>query len=779
MVLGGIFKKTGEGQEHYWSLVIGKNWTDAAIWRVNGEIAEIVAEGVPTSWQEGDNETLVAAADSSLSSATSNITEEIQEPNKVVFGLMSSWVEEGLIKKEYLGILKKVSGELELSPAGFVVIPEAIVHYIKIKEGAPLNAILVGLLEDSIEVTLVQSGKILGTTDVSKSISLGSDVAEGLARLAKLEQYPSRILLYDHRVGNLDDARQNILETNWDEQKVSFLHTPKVQILPENIGVISVSLAGGAEVGNVKQVVEVEEDLGAEYESKTKSKIEEEHEGEDGEKEMNEENKEEETRAQDLGFVESDIAAEETGKFVAHTTEDVESHKNVAEPKDFPQVRDKDIDTEEEEHASAVHVRKRPNSLAILGVLGRLSYPKLSFGGKGGRLILIPGIVLLLILVGGGALYWYLPKAQVTVYVAPKKLEKTFEFTVNPQLSSIDSNNKVVPGIVKEAQISSEKTISTTGTKTVGERSKGKVTVLHVGTPVTLKVGTVLSGPSGLKFTLDDETKIATGSSITNPSKAQSTVTAVDIGAQYNLASNSEFSVGASSKAEFVAQNYEAFSGGTSRSVSAVSETDRADLEKDLTAELLQKGMDQIKGLLDEKETPVDGSSNFQVGEKTFSNKVGEESSTVKLTLSGKVTVLVISQNDINSLVYEKLEKEIPQGFSIAQDQVEISYKPVETQASKTKTSTKDKSKDTKDTKTGTQAKVFVATIKANFLPKVDPVDIAKQITGKYPTVAKNYLATIPGYTRAEISFSFLFPGKLGTLPRVAKNISIEVSAER
>ena len=131
MVLGGIFKKTGEGQEHYWSLVIGKNWTDAAIWRVNGEIAEIVAEGVPTSWQEGDNETLVAAADSSLSSATSNITEEIQEPNKVVFGLMSSWVEEGLIKKEYLGILKKVSGELELSPAGFVVIPEAIVHYIK------------------------------------------------------------------------------------------------------------------------------------------------------------------------------------------------------------------------------------------------------------------------------------------------------------------------------------------------------------------------------------------------------------------------------------------------------------------------------------------------------------------------------------------------------------------------------------------------------------------------------------------------------------------------
>ena len=199
MALTDIFKKPeGEKPENFWSLVISRAWVEAGIWRVVGEKTEVVARGEAASWQDPDSESLVTACDSTLSAATGSIEEEIEEPNRVVFGLPPSWVEDGQIKSERLELLKKISKELELTPSGFVVIPEAIVHFLKVKEGAPPNCILVGLSEDSLDVALVQTGRILGSVEVSRSMSPGADVAEGLARLPSVSQYPSRILLYDN-----------------------------------------------------------------------------------------------------------------------------------------------------------------------------------------------------------------------------------------------------------------------------------------------------------------------------------------------------------------------------------------------------------------------------------------------------------------------------------------------------------------------------------------------------------------------------------------------------
>jgi hypothetical protein len=40
-------------------------------------------------------------------------------------------------------------------------------------------------------------------------------------------------------------------------------------------------------------------------------------------------------------------------------------------------------------------------------------------------------------------------------------------------------------------------------------------------------------------------------------------------------------------------------------------------------------------------------------------------------------------------------------------------------------------------------------------------------------------LANIAGFSKAEISINPRFPGKLGVIPRIDKNISIEIAAER
>ena len=68
-----------------------------------------------------------------------------------------------------------------------------------------------------------------------------------------------------------------------------------------------------------------------------------------------------------------------------------------------------------------------------------------------------------------------------------------------------------------------------------------------------------------------------------------------------------------------------------------------------------------------------------------------------------------------------------------------------------------------------------------NLLPEIDPDQVATKIAGKYPPLVQDYLINeVPGFSRAEISFNKpRFPGKLGTLPRIVKNIEVVIAADK
>lgn len=769
MALGNIFKKQEAQVEHFWSLVIDHSWVEAGIWRVLEGKAEVVAQGTPFSWQEGNVETLVEAADGSLSAAVATIGEDIPEPDKVVFGLSPSWVENGSIKTEKLEFLKRLSKDLELKPAGFVVLPEAIVHFLKVQEGAPANCILVGISEEAMDLSLVQNGVLLGTTEVARSMSLGSDVSEGLARLPQVDQYPSRILLYNHRSSNLDEARQNLIDTEWKDLRAPFLHTPKVEILPEDVSVLAVSLAGGAEVGHATAIVEAQEAEGPEAPEpgeEVVSPLRQETSAEElpGPGEVPAEPELEEVNPEELGFLRGGDVAE-VGKPVR--PQEAEIEREEVEPQAVTEEESPSLPGKFVEAAgSFFSSMPRPRR-------SWLRFPKISLGERAPGLVGLVVVLLVLVLVGGGLAYWYLPKAEVTVYVAPKKLDKTMTIRIDPSLAAVDQENKAIPGSYIEVSVSGEKTGATTGTKTVGDRSKGQVTIYRVGPSITLPSGTTLTGPNSLKFTLDREAAIASGSSITSPSKTQAGVTAGDIGAQYNLAGGTEFSVGNFSKADFVAQNEGALSGGSSREILAVSEDDRKKLLDELTQELKSKGLIEAKGKIAKDQYPIEGAATFVPDTQEFSHKVGEEATTLKLILSGKTKVLVAARENIDLLLMSQLETDVPEGFTLRPDQIDLTFVPV---AAKEEKSTK-----TATAKQATQpsSQDFDVQITANLLPKVDPEEIAGKIAGKYPNVAKEYLSTIPGFTRVSISTTISLPGKLGTLPRLARNIVVEVGAER
>ena len=71
------------------------------------------------------------------------------------------------------------------------------------------------------------------------------------------------------------------------------------------------------------------------------------------------------------------------------------------------------------------------------------------------------------------------------------------------------------------------------------------------------------------------------------------------------------------------------------------------------------------------------------------------------------------------------------------------------------------------------------ATVTANLLPELKTEDIKKNIAGRNKTVADRYLNSIPGFSRAEIKINPPIFKLFKILPKIARNIQIEILGER
>ena len=155
----------------------------------------------------------------------------------------------------------------------------------------------------------------------------------------------------------------------------------------------------------------------------------------------------------------------------------------------------------------------------------------------------------------------------------------------------------------------------------------------------------------------------------------------------------------------------------------------------------------------------VQDSLKIKKTDTSFSNKVGDEASTLKLSLDVDTEAFVVDKNQLTDMAKEILKDRVPEGFVLRSEQIDVEFEFTKEEDSKY---------------------LFDVRITANLLPEINPEDIAEKITGKYPAVAENFLTqSIPGFASAEIRIKPALPGKLKTLPRVRKNIEVEVSAQR
>lgn len=734
MNLKDFLTNKGSPPELYWSLVIEKGWVQAGVWFIGEKIAKVVSVSNGAAWVS--DQELLEATDAVLSSAVQKLPENFAEPQKTVFGVSTTWVKDGEIAEEFLAKIKKLCTELSLTPVGFVVLPEAIAHLYKSEEGAPLSAIVLKSGDENLEISVFKLGNLVGSTEVARSVSLVEDVIEGLSRFDITEPLPSRFIVYDGKEGDLEEVKQTLIQATWGENsKIKFLHTPQVEILETDRKVLATSLAGAAEIGDVSTVIQKDdEDIVEEPKLEETEVIPPEVEPKI-------------VSAENLGFsVGQDVSLEKNDIQNVVPVAPAQNVVPVASP--IPRSNPAKV---AEEYISKSKKLFHSFSMKLFPRI-KDTVPKI----KNSTLVTIL-VVLGLATIGTVLLWWFGQKAKVTIFVTPKRFEEQTQISFNSN-GEFDALSGNIPAELITDQVTGEKVKATSGTKLIGNKAAGNVQIANGnGSSVNLAAGTIITSSSGFKFVTNSSASVSGQLLPGSPGVANIDVTAGDIGAQYNLAKGEIFSVGNYSKALVAGTSTADFSGGSSQQVSAVSREDQTNLENDLKGELTQNTKSNILAKVSGDSIFVDDLAGLAITSEEFDHKVGDSADSLKLSLSLNASGLAADKLKLLEYAVNVLKDKTPEGYALKEDQIDFKFTFVSLTDGKYN---------------------YNVTIGANFLPEIDQQKIIGVIAGKTPVIVQNYFASIPGFDHAEVTLSIKFPGAFGTLPRISKNISIDVRAE-
>ncbi len=138
----------------------------------------------------------------------------------------------------------------------------------------------------------------------------------------------------------------------------------------------------------------------------------------------------------------------------------------------------------------------------------------------------------------------------------------------------------------------------------------------------------------------------------------------------------------------------------------------------------------------------------ISVSNKVLDHQVGDQASTVKMSLTAKVTGITISKKDMDNLARAIFQNKVPDGFVMNDDQIDFNFEPKDVD------------------------------YMINLLPSVDINALSKQILGKNISDAKTILShKVPGYDDANITIKPKLPF-FGYIPHVPANITMTVSGK-
>lgn len=533
---------------------------------------------------------------------------EVEDIESTIFGFPKEFVEKDKIRPEILDELKKTVKQLSLKPKGFVVLSEALAYYLSSKSGAQESAVFVGIFPSEVRISLLKIGKIIDEKTVARTDQIVIDVEEALNSFAQ-EVLPAKIILYNS-THTLEAVKEEFLKYPW-EKKSNFLHFPKIEILP---AVAALEAVIGAYTDKDRVVFKEETAIAGIKDRKSET-----------------------VEPEELGF----------------STE---------------QAKEGEVDktTSVEEKISPLPDRRRflPKFRPSLPAI---SLPRL----PGKRWVVLFSIALLIISGGWWYVIGYTTSAEVRILVNTQSFDQELEFTLDPEAQTVDTETRVIPGKELSIEVKGEESKDTTGTTLIGETAQGKVTIYNKTTQEkSLEKDTVLVAPNKLKFKLSEGVRVASASVQIEGDKETKTygkkdaiAQAAEIGPEGNIGNDTQLVFEEYLQDDYSAQATEAFSGGSSREVSVVSSDDVSELRKRILTKLRKDAKQEIESQKESDFTVLDETIEERVTDESLSSEIGEQAKTVTLTATVAFTTLAYKSEDINKLLQENAQSEIPSGF--------------------------------------------------------------------------------------------------------------------
>lgn len=721
--------------EYFFGLNIKHGLVTGSIWGIEGNKVRIISFKDRKFSEEGDisesPHSLVEASNIALDEALADFQ---PEPEKILFGVPDSWLQDEELKAKYAKVLKTLTRELDVAPLAYVSTTHAICHLLQRQEGVPVTAILVEI-GDHLSVSVIKAGKVLGTKEVPRGEHLPRDIEKALLTFGDIEVLPAKILIFGK--GELTRIKEEMVSFNWMGQ-LPFLHLPKIQSLEEDVSVKALVFAGASEMNPHvhldHQTIPVE--VAAHH---TTKKLPEHHD-----------NLRPAHKAP-AAFIEGDINDVPRGKQL--TPEDDGSLEYaVAEYQGAAPVHN------EKPHHPAIH--HQPGMMEKLSPSGLVpaKFPNpLKFLGGLGLTLIIP-VVILVALVGA---YLLLPKATVTVFVDPKVLEKETQVVADPTVTAMDESKKLIAGKVVETTVDGTAKAAATGKKKIGDPAKGTVVIYNkTSSPKTFSSGTELVGPENLSFKLDTSVTIASQSAVEGGisfGKGTAGATATTIGPEGNLAAGKDLSIKGALGDQYTAKVDTAFSGGVSKDVTIVTSDDQKKLLASLTSDLKKKASTDIQGKLTGDMKILEETFTEKVLKQSFSKNPNDQANEFSLTLNLSLKGTAYSDTDLKTIVGKLVETNVPEGY-------DLDLSRTETQATVAKVE--------KDGKI-----IFTAKFKAKLMPKLDLEKMKSEIKFKTPEEVESILKSKESVIGADIKATPELPGPLKRLPLLPQNITLEISS--
>lgn len=420
--------------------------------------------------------------------------------------------------------------------------------------------------------------------------------------------------------------------------------------------------------------------------------------------------------------------------------------------------------------------------IPVVKASNKFSTPKIKFKLPKVKGFVFVGIAALLLVLGVFGLSVFaknIPTATVTLTVSPEIFTGTKE--VNAKEDPGDSDVKLYK---TSTEVTESKKSVPTGEKEVGDKATGEIEILNKSSDdVTIDAGTEVTinfNGEDLLFVTSEKAQVdkKTEEEVTNSEgetvkadvygKKKVEIVASEPGEKFNLSNDdidsSDISIDVDDN-DISVELSSSTSGGTSKTVTVVSEKDLTDLKESLQTEIEKKAKEKLESQLSSESQLLEGSFEYTTVSNDYSAAVDEEASEITLTSTVAVTAYYLNGEEIKTKLSDEIEKLVPENYKVSEgaDNITVS------------TSVKD---TVTDTVGNIQSVVVSVKVEAFVIPNIDKDKISNDIKGLSKEDAEQELSNISNIKKAEFTQK---PAGIfaSTLPKKSENITIEVESEQ